>query len=76
MTEEEIKERYQDDLDTFLDDLKINLEDYEEAISISQKGKVVVLKRKLSERFVNNYNEEFLLQGRHHHRGNQGSCLG
>ena len=61
LTEEEIKDRYQDDLDNFLDDLEINSEDYEDAISTSQKGKVVVLKRKLSERFVNNYNDEFLL---------------
>ena len=61
LTEEEIKDRYQDDLDTFLNDLEINLEDYEDAISTSQKGKVVILKRKLSERFVNNYNDEFLL---------------
>ena len=60
LKDEEIKYNYQNDLDTFLGDLEIDLNDYEEALGTSQKGKVVVLKRTLLERNVNNYNKEFL----------------
>ena len=60
MKEEEILEDYQNDLDVFLHKLEINIEDYEAALSTSQKGKIVVLKRTLLEKDVNNYNKEFL----------------
>ena len=60
LTDEKIKEDYQNDLDTFLNDLEIDMNDYEEALGTSHKGKVVVLKRTLLERNVNNYNKEFL----------------
>ena len=60
LKEEEILEDYQNDLDVFLDRLEINIEDYEAALSTSQKGKIVVLKRTLLEKDVNNYNKEFL----------------
>ena len=40
--------------------MEIDIEDYETALSTSQKGKVVVLKRTLLERNVNNYNKEYL----------------
>lgn len=60
LTEEEILEDYQNDLDIFLSKLEIDIEDYETALSTSQKGKVVVLKRTLLERNVNNYNKEYL----------------
>ena len=45
------------------DDAKITLENYHEALSISERGKTVVLKRKPSEIWVNNYNPHFM-QGR------------
>ena len=60
ISNEEIEE-IEDSLDLFLNALDITKEDYEEALGISEKGKVVILKRTLSERFVNNYNREFLL---------------
>ena len=34
---------------------------YEEALSISERGKVLILKRQCKERFTNNYNPEMLL---------------
>ena len=60
LKDEEIKDNYQNDLDTFLGDLEIDLNDYEEALGTSQKGKVGVLKRTLPKRNVNNYNKIFL----------------
>ena len=60
LTEEEIQNKYFNDLDVLLGELKINYEDYEAALRTSQKGKVVVLKRTILERNVNNYNKEFL----------------
>ena len=42
---------------------KISLENYHDALSISERGKTVVLKRKPSEIWVNNYNPHFM-QGR------------
>ena len=42
---------------------KISLENYHNALSISERGKTVVLKRKPSEIWVNNYNPHFM-QGR------------
>ena len=35
-------------------------QEYMQYISISQKGKVLILKRNVSERFINNYNEEMI----------------
>ena len=60
LTDEEIQVDYLNDLDTFLNELEIDTDDYEAALSTSHKGKVVVLKRTLLERNVNNYNKEFL----------------
>ena len=51
-------------LDNFLSELDISLEDYENALSVSENGKVVILKRTLKERNVNNYNKEFILAWR------------
>ena len=48
-------------LDHFLSELNITLPDYEKALSISETGKIVILKRTLKERYVNNYNPEFIL---------------
>ena len=51
-------------LDRFLEELEIDLEAYEKALRISERGKVVILKRTLKERNVNNYNKEFMLAWR------------
>ena len=53
-----------DDLKTFLEKIPISLEEYEKALSYSSKGKAIVLKRRLSERWVNNYNAHYLLAWR------------
>jgi hypothetical protein len=46
--------------DEFLLVIDVSKEDYINAISLSLRGKVVVLKRDVSERYINNYNKEFL----------------
>ena len=51
-------------LDHFLKELDIDIEAYEKALTFSERGKVVVLKRTLKERNVNNYNMEFMLAWR------------
>ena len=51
-------------LDLFLEELGIDKEVYEKALGISERGKVAILKRKLKERYVNNYNQEFMLAWR------------
>ena len=51
-------------LDHFLEELGIDIESYEEALGVSERGKVVVLQRTLKERNVNNYNKEFMLAWR------------
>ena len=43
-----------------LDELSIDYEDYKNALRISQKGDVVILKRTINERHVNNYNPCFI----------------
>ena len=60
ITDAEIADKYENDLEKFLEDINICLEDYEEALSTSHRGKIVVLKRTLHERNVNNYNKEFI----------------
>ncbi len=44
----------------FLEAVDVTKEDYMAAISISNKGSVIVLKRAVSERFINGYNAEWL----------------
>ena len=61
MTDDDVEELYHNDLDNFLADLDISIDDYEEALSTSQRGKIVILKRNLNERNVNNYNKEFIM---------------
>lgn len=46
--------------DEFLECIDTNEEDYFDAIKISDRGKVLVLKRSLKERFINNYNPEMI----------------
>ena len=46
--------------DEFLKAIDTKEEDYEKALSTSHKGRVLVLKRSVKERFVNNFNEEML----------------
>ena len=48
------------DLETFLDSLDIKTAEYQEALGVSERGKTVVLKRSLKDRFTNNYNPMFL----------------
>ena len=43
----------------FLRNIDVGYEDYKAALKISEKGEVVILKRKVDERFVNNYNPCF-----------------
>ena len=67
LTDEMIENELGNDLMRFLGKLGINIDDYEEALKISTKGKIVVLKRTIMERNVNNYNPEWMLawQGNH-----------
>ena len=53
---------YDDDLEKFLQDKcgVSNIDYYHELLQISLSGKTVILKRKVSEVFVNNYNKVFL----------------
>jgi hypothetical protein len=48
-------------LEDFLSLLDVTMNDYLWALSISTRGSKVVLKRTLAERFVNNYNPQYLL---------------
>ena len=57
MSEEELDKTT---LDEFLKELGITEEDYHWALSVSQRGKTVVLQRKLNEMWVNNYNPHFM----------------
>ena len=47
-------------LGDLLNKLDINYNDYKSALQTSQKGEIVILKRKVSERNVNNYNPCFI----------------
>ena len=60
LTDEEI-EAFGNDLNALLEKLEIDKKDYHDALRISQRGKTVVLKRKLNERRVNNYNPHMLM---------------
>ena len=60
-----LKEMSQDDLeklclDEVLDELGITSESYHEALGVSLRGQMVVLKRKVNEIWVNNYNPHFM----------------
>ena len=60
LTDEEV-EKFNNDLDDFLGELNILSKDYHEALKFSERGKTIILKRKLNERKVNNYHPHFLL---------------
>ena len=45
----------------FLEEIDTTYEEYMKCIRISDKGKVLVLKRKIKERLINNYNQEMLV---------------
>ena len=64
LTDEHIENVLQNSLDKFLQELNINKNLYEEALEFSERGKVVVLKRTLKERYTNNYNPEWMLAWR------------
>ena len=57
---EHLLNEYTEELNDFLERIGIKLEDYMDALRISEKGVTIVLKRKLSEVFVNNYNPDFI----------------
>ena len=42
-------------------ELSIDIKKHHDALRISHRGKTIILKRKLNERMVNNYNPHFLL---------------
>ena len=53
---------YDYDLKKFLDEKceeKVSIEEYHKLLQISTSGSTVILKRKVSDRFVNNFNEDF-----------------
>ena len=61
LTDEEL-EKYNNNLKDFLEkELSIDIKEYHDALRISHRGKTIILKRKLNERMVNNYNPHFLL---------------
>ena len=60
LTDEEV-ERFNNDLDDFLGELNTSSKNYHEALRFSERGKTIILKRKLNERKVNNYHPHFLL---------------
>ena len=51
----------QNSLEDFLKPLDIEIDEYQHALSISERGNSVILERKLNEINVNNYNPSFLL---------------
>ena len=52
---------YDKSYEEFLKEIETTEEEYKKLISISQKGRVLILKRDVKERFINNYNDEMLL---------------
>ena len=46
--------------DEFISKLGVTKDEYHECLSITTRGKVLILKRDINERFINNYNEEML----------------
>ena len=67
MSDDVIENELENKLDSFLAKLDITPDDYEKALKISERGKIVILKRTLKERFVNNYHPEWMMawQGNH-----------
>ena len=57
MSEEELKIFSLDDI---LKKADVSSDDYHKALSISERGKTVILKRKPNEMWVNNYNPHFM----------------
>ena len=49
------------DLDWILNRASVNKDDYYKALSLSINGNVVILKRRVYEIYINNYNEEWIL---------------
>ena len=47
-------------LDDFVEKLKVTKEQYMDHISITEKGRTIIMKRRVKERFVNNYNKEMI----------------
>ena len=51
---------YEAGLDGVLSKAKVTKSEYYEALKVSKKGKVIVLKRGIKELWVNNYNPEWI----------------
>ena len=47
-------------LDDFVKKLEVTKEQYMDHISITEKGRTIIMKRRVKERFVNNYNKEMI----------------
>ena len=47
-------------IETFCQEIGCTLEKYEEALGTTRNGKVLVMKRDVKDRFINNYNPEML----------------
>ena len=60
ITDEDIDERFEYNLELFVKKIDIDIKKYEKALRISQRGKIVIMKRTLKERNVNNYNKEWM----------------
>ena len=57
----ELEDRNEDiDIDDFFSQLGISYENYEQALKKSSCGNTIVLKRKIKERMINNYNAKML----------------
>ena len=59
-------ESYEEDqtLDEFLHKLGISIDDYEKSLKISSRGNIIILKRKIRQRMVDNYNGKMLKEWR------------
>ena len=58
LLETELEETFT--FENFLEKLGVTEEEYEEYCSITERGKVILLKRTIQERYINNYNPEWL----------------
>ena len=55
-------ESYEEDqtLEEFLHKLGVSIDDYEKSLKISSRGNTIILKRKIRQKMVNNYNGKML----------------
>ena len=60
ITDEDIDKSFENNLELFLKKIDVDIQKCEKALRISQRQKMVVMKRTLKERNVNNYNKEWM----------------